>query len=72
MKKKGDAVHEMISFIEKSLRRLLAWLSKFDQGKLPRLQVQGEHGSLKFQSEGEKIHEVHDSMDDDVEEETIV
>ena len=69
-KSRRDAIQEEMTSIEKSLRRLLARrASKFEQGKLPRLQVPNDHGSLKFQSEGEKIHEVHDSMDDDIEEE---
>ena len=58
---------------EKSFGRLSARRSgKFDQGKLPRLQVQSEHGSLKFQEEGEIIHEAYDfdGMDDEIEDET--
>ena len=60
VKKKSDAVHEMMTSIEKSLGRLHASSAgKLDQGQLPRLQVQCEHGSLKFQSEGEIIHEAY-------------
>ena len=59
--------------IEKFLGRLSArGAGKFFQGKLPRLQVQSEHGGLKFQEEGEIIYEAYDfdGMDDEIEEES--
>ena len=73
IKKTRGTIQEEMTSIKKSLRRLLARRGgKFDQGKLPRLQVQSEHGSLKFQEEGEIIHEAFYlyGMDDKIEEES--
>ena len=73
VKKKRGAIRKGKISIEKSLGRLLARRAgKFDQGKLPRLQVQSKHGSLKFQEEGEIIHEAYyfDGMDGEIEEES--
>ena len=58
VKKMESLKEEGMMSIEMSFARLSARRAgKFYQGKLRRLQVQSEHGSLKFQEEGEIIHE---------------
>ena len=72
-KKRRSTIQGMMTNICKRLGNQLAKISgKFRQGKLPRLQVQSEHGSLKFQEEGEIVYEAFhfDGMDDEIEEES--
>ena len=74
VKKKGGAIQERVTSIERTLWRLLTRSAgKFDHGKIPRLRVQVEHKSLKkFLEDFEIIHKAYYmyGMDDEIEEES--